>query len=201
MNGAKFFDVEEAGLFYEKGLAIPSRTLYIGSETYDKEEKSESGVDFRMAENVVKGLHILNSMDNNEITVLMNNVGGDEYHGLAIYDAIKSSIAPVTIMVYGHVMSMGSVILQGASKRMMTPHSTMMVHMGSLSVAIDQRDIETHKKEWDRVNRLVDDIYLNRIREKQPRYSPNQLKEFLSTERYISANEAVELGLATEVMI
>lgn len=201
MNGSKFFDSEEAGLFYEHGLAIPSRTLYMGSMSYEKNDKSESGVDFRMAENVIKGLHILTNMDAiNEITILMNNIGGDEYHGFAIYDAIKYSKAPVKIIVYGYAMSMGSVILQAAKKRVMTPNATMMVHMGSLDVGLDQRDITSFKGEWDRINMLTNEIYLGKIREHNPRYSPNQLNELLSTDRYLSAKQSVELGLADEVM-
>lgn len=202
MNGSQFFDVEEAQLFFEKGLALPSRTLYMGSEWADRDDKSEMGVDFKLADHIIKGLHILNSMDNkNDIRLILNNVGGDEYHGLAIYDAVKASFAPVKIIVYGQVMSMGSVILQAGSKRTVSPHSTMMVHMGSVSVDIDQRDINSYKKEWDRINEIVDEIYLTKLRTKNPRYSLNQLHELLSTDRFMGAKEMVDLGLADEVLL
>jgi len=201
MNGAKFFDVDECQLFYEKGLAIPSRTIYMGSEWSDREDKSEMGVDFRLADHVIKGLHILNSMDNvNDISLILNNVGGDEYHGLAIYDAIKVCLAPVNITVFGQVMSMGSVILQAGNKRLLSPHATMMIHMGSLSLDIDQRDINAYKKEWDRMNGIVDDIYLTKLRTKNPRYSVNQLHDLLSTDRFMGPQEVIELGLADEVL-
>jgi ATP-dependent protease ClpP protease subunit len=197
MNGFQPFDHGDIELFYDKGIAIPSRTLYIGSESTTKDEE-EIGVDFKLAERAIKGLHVLNSLGQEPITIQMNNIGGDEYHGLAIYDAIKQSVAPTIIIVYGHAVSMGSVILQAANKRILSANATVMVHMGDLNLNFDQRDTEANLKEVLRFNEIINEIYLHRIREKNPRYSTNQLKELLSTDRYLNPREAIELGLADE---
>ena len=90
-----------------------------------------------MAERAIKALHILDSTaptGDKPITVIMNNPGGDEYHGMAIYDAIKSCKNHVTIVVFGMAMSMGSIILQAADKRVMSANSRVMIHYGTWGI-------------------------------------------------------------------
>lgn len=194
------FDNEDIDAYFGTGVSLPSNSLYMGSIDVVGKSDEESGTDFRMAERVLKGLDVLQNNSTEPITIYMNNVGGDEYHGLAIYDAIQTCRNKVIIKVFGQASSMGSIILQAASKRILAPHSVVMVHMGDLSASIDQRDIEAHTKEWKRINELVYDIYLSRMREKNSRYSINQLRDLLSTDRHLSPQEAVELGLADEVL-
>jgi len=194
------FDHETAELFLDRGISLPSRTLYIGSMEAQGPAAEEPGVDFRLADKVIKGLHILNGMGQDTIKIILNNIGGDEYHGLGIYDAIKNSASSTEITVYGSAMSMGSIILQAATKRYLAPNATVMIHMGTISTNIDQRDVEAFSKEQKRMNEVVNNIYLERLREKTKYYSLNQLKELLETDRYLSAKEAVDLGLADEVL-
>jgi len=199
------FDHDTAELFLDRGISLPSRALYIGSMEalggeHSEDNADEPGVDFRLADKVIKGLHVLNSMGQDPITIILNNIGGDEYHGLGIYDAIKSSKSPTKLIVYGSAMSMGSVILQAATKRYLAPNATVMIHMGSVNTHIDQRDVEAFSKEQKRMNEVINNIYLERLREKTKYYSTNQLKELLETDRYLSATEAVNLGLADEVL-
>jgi ATP-dependent Clp protease protease subunit len=200
MNGFHPFDEDNIRLFLDGNIGLPSRTIYVGSHEYIGKDDEESGVDFKMTSHVLKSLHVLNALGEEPIKMILNTTGGDEYEGLAIYDAIKTSKAPVDVYVFGSAMSMGSVMLQAARRRYLGPHSTVMVHMGDLSTVLDQRDIEANTKEWQRINSLVNDIYLERMREKNQRYSVNQLKELLSTDRYLSPTQAIELGLADEVI-
>ena len=104
----------------------------MGSVTVDMD--SESGTDANMAERVIKGLHMLDTSaptGDKPITIIMNNLGGDWYHGMGIYDAIKACKNHITIKVFGYVMSMGSIIIQAADKRIMSPNSRMMIHYGT----------------------------------------------------------------------
>ena len=200
------FDDADINTFMGASIAVPTRSIYMGSVEAvggqaSGETDGEPGPDFRMAERLIKGIHILDSMNHEPITVHMNNLGGDEYHGLGIYDSIITAKSAVDIKVYGHAMSMGSVILQAGRRRLMMPNSTVMVHMGWIETLINQRDIKANTKEWERINDLISNIYLNRMREKNPRYSMNRLKDLLSTDRYLSPTEAVEIGLADEVII
>src|SRR5277367_5257992 len=93
--------------FHDVGLHLPTRTIYTSTEQF-LGDGEEGGCDSLMAERFVKNMHILSSLSGEPITVLMNNIGGDTYHGLAMYDAIKTCPNHVTVKIFGHAMSMGS---------------------------------------------------------------------------------------------
>lgn len=62
------------------------------------------------------------------ITLRINSPGGSVDEGIGIYNAIKDHPATVTGYVEAAAHSIASVILQAADKRVMAPHSRMMIH-------------------------------------------------------------------------
>lgn len=184
--------------FHDYGLYIPQRTLYMGSELVS--EESESGTDALMAERMIKNLLILDK-EGEEICIVMNNLGGDVTHGLAIYDAIKACKSKIIIKAFGHAMSMGSVIFQAADERVMAPSAVMMIHVGSTSNAGHANTVYRQIAESQRLDKLVDHIYLEKIREKHPTFSPQRLKGMLNHDTYLPAAQAVELGLADRILL
>ena len=185
-------DVEK---FFSCDLFLPTRTLYMGSCDTDW-DGNDKGVDYVMAERVVKGLLVLDHTapkppSDNTITVVMNNPGGDVYHGLAIYDAIKACTSHVTIKAMGHAMSMGAVILQAADERLLTPNSRVMIHYGYQGHSTNHpRIVQKWNEEYKRVD------LLQRIRERHPTFALEKLRELLLFDTIFSAQEAVDLGLA-----
>jgi len=180
--------------FMDENLYIPTRTIYIGSETH--EDGEESGVDYKMAEKVIKALHILDSSAAEQpITIIMNNPGGDVLHGMAIYDAIKHCRNHITIKVYGHAMSMGSIILQAADVRLMSENSVMMLHYGTNSVDGHKKNVERWV-EWGKKNDSWDEkMFLEKIKLVKPRFTLNQVQKLLEFDKILSSKEALELGL------
>jgi ATP-dependent protease ClpP protease subunit len=136
----------------------------MGSAGYTYDE-SETGVDHLMAEFFIKGMHALEVKNKKPITILMNNPGGDWYHGMAIYDAIKCSQCHCTIRVYGHAMSMGSIILQAADRRIMMPNSRFMIHYGYDGKLGHAKIVYKWADEGKRVNWEMENIYLDRMLE------------------------------------
>ena len=195
------FTDENIEQFFDHGLSVPSRTIFMGSWVYMGEDTDEeSGTDFKMAERVIKSLHILDNIGTASITLLMNNPGGDEYHGLAIYDAISKAASEVTIQVFGHAMSMGSWILQAGTQRMMHKHSTMLLHYGTKDTHGHTMDVIKFAEECKRVNTLMEDGYLDKIRRKHRNYPKERLQQLINFDKYLTAQEAVDLGLADEVI-
>lgn len=208
-------------------LDIDNRVLYMGS--VDKTSEYESGVDHLMAESFIKGLHVLESKNNSEITIVMNNPGGEWYHGMAIYDAIQNAKCHCTIKVYGYAMSMGSIILQAADKRILMPNSRFMIHFGGTS--FDDASlplIEKWVNEERRINHDMENIYLKAMLDKEekeghgylskvlskvlgipktlskkPEIKKEELrvilKEMLNFDTILTANETVDLGFADEI--
>jgi ATP-dependent Clp protease protease subunit len=83
-----------------------------------------------MSERLIKALYLLQQKPEEPIRIILNSFGGCWYNGMAIYDAIRSCPAHVTIEVFGAAMSMGSIILQAADERVIHPNATIMVHDG-----------------------------------------------------------------------
>ena len=54
--------------------------------------------------------------------------------------------------------------------------------------------------EYKKLDEMVEDIYLHRIKEKHPTFTRKKLKRLMDKDCYLSAYEAVELGLADKVM-
>lgn len=181
------------------GIFVPTRTIYVGSEEVN-EDGEESGTDAKMAEKLIKSLHILDSSGDSPITIIMNNLGGDTTHGMAIYDSIKSCKNEVIIKALGHCMSMGSLILQAADKRVLSKHSVIMVHHGE--EAYDSNHVKTVRS-WVEFNKKYDkvlhNIYLEKIMEKHPNFTNKKLDKLLNFDTILLPEEAVELGLADEV--
>jgi ATP-dependent Clp endopeptidase proteolytic subunit ClpP len=177
---------ESLDLFFEHGLELSSRTIYIGygmNDEYDTDEK--------VAADVIKGLVILSSSNSEApIQLIINNQGGDAIHGLAIYDAIRNVGNPVIATVYGHCYSIGAWILQAADHRRISKHSSLMIHHGSGDKTQFDRELD---------DRCVD-ILLDRIHEKQPDFTRKQLDKMLLKDSFLWPEEALKLGLVDEIV-
>ncbi len=189
---------DDVDKFFEYGIDIGAKTLYMGSESYKDDD--ETGTDFLMAERVIKGLHLLDRRVSDGITILMNNLGGDEYHGMAIYDAITACQNHVTIKVFGHAMSMGSIILQAADQRIMAPNARLMMHYGTWGTHDHPKNVEKWVEEGKRFNKWMIDLYLEKIREKNPRFKRTKVDQMCNFDTILSARETVSLGLADSIL-
>lgn len=179
--------VELVNAFHERDVHLPTRTIFIGSE---------EGVDALAADLFVKNMHILESMSAERITVIINSIGGDEYHGFAMYDAIKQSPCKVKMIVRGHAMSMGSILLQAADERVMGPLSVQMIHYGTWGFYGHAKTADKWLIEGDRINKWMEQLYLEKIREVKKHYPLAQLKKLLDHDTFLTPEQSIELGLA-----
>ena len=189
--------LKQVETLHECGLFLPSRTIYLGSESAG--DDGESGVDAKMVERFLKNAHFLEGMSRDAITVIMDNVGGDMYHGLAICDAMVQSPCDVRVVVRGCAMSMGSIILQAADERVMGPLATQMVHYGTSGFWGHAKTFEKWAAEERRLNEWMERMYLARIRQRRPGYSLRALRALLAHDTFLTATESIELGLADRV--
>lgn len=188
--------IEEIATFNEYDIAVSDKTIFIPSKMTD--EDNETGIDALAFERVTKGLLLLKDEEN--IDIIMNTSGGDVYHGLGIYDMILNHKGHVTIKCFGRVMSMGSIILQAADLRQMSEHSTMLIHYGQDAFIGHSKDAERAARESQRVCKLMEDILLSRIKEKKKKFTRQKLQDMLKFDTYLTANEALELGLIDEII-
>jgi ATP-dependent Clp endopeptidase proteolytic subunit ClpP len=189
----------ELALWHEYDILPGDHCIYMGSHGDDGYD--ETGVDYSMAERTIKNLHILDKRVHEQgITIKMNNVGGDIYHGLAIYDAIKACQNDVKIIVYGHAMSMGSFILQAADERIMSPMSRMMIHYGQGGIHGHMKDVYRHADELKELDKMINGIYLSKIKESKPRFTMKKLEEAMNFDWFLSPEQAVKHGLCDRIL-
>lgn len=190
--------------FFDYGVDLDNRTVYLGSAVYDEDGGSGNGVDFLMAEKFIKALHLLEIAAPNgdkPINVIMNNPGGYITDGMAMFDAIKNCNNRVIITVYGDACSMGCIILQAADERILAPHSVVMFHEGYDGHGRNHPEII---RRWVKFNERysfkLEKILLDKIREKQPDIKEKKLKELNMFDTIFTAEEAVAFGLADRVL-
>jgi ATP-dependent Clp endopeptidase proteolytic subunit ClpP len=165
--------------WFDQNLDIEKRTIYMGSMS--SHENGESGVDNFMAEYFIKGMYFLESRNKKPINIVMNNPGGDWYHGMAIYDSIKYSVCKTSMKVYGHAMSMGSIILQAANERIMMPNSRFMIHYGTDGIYGHSKISEKWAEESKRNNYDMENIYIQRMMEKEEQIGTGHIGKTLTS--------------------
>jgi ATP-dependent protease ClpP protease subunit len=191
-------------LFHDYGIYIPTRTIFL--DTSSESDGHADGVNYEMSKKFIKNFHHLIHLNKDPITIILNSAGGDVIEGMAIYDTIVSAKnCHVTVKVIGQAQSMGSLILQAADERIVSAHSIIMFHAGSGGVgAYNPYEVansaEFDKKYMDRVYK----IWYNKINEKREllKQAPMAWKTFENMNlkgRYLTAQEAVDLGLADKI--
>lgn len=174
--------------FMDHGIDLSSRTIFLMGE-----------IEEYTVEPAIKALHILDRTAG-DITLKLTTIGGDWYSGMALYDSIILAENPITIIGYGHVMSMGGLVLQAADTRLLSPNATLLVHYGSDWAGGHVKDLERRAMENKRTGVVMEDIFLERIHEKHPEYTREQFKQQFAFDVYLTAQEAVDLGLADSIL-
>ncbi len=186
--------------YFDYNIFVPQRILYLGSKSY-LDDQEESGTDHEMFEYFFKGLTFLEfSSAEKPIIVHMNNLGGDWYHGMAIFNAIRACRCHITIVALGHCMSMGSIIFQAGDTRIIAQDCTMMIHDGTETLMGTPKSVENWAKHSKDVRKRMYDIYYKRMKSKKPRITLKKIEEMCSHDTILSADEAVSLGLADSIM-
>lgn len=190
---SKRINRDDIDKLYDYGIYIPTKTLITVGDS-----------DEEVASNMMKGLHVLDTIRPDEpLTIELNNCGGDEHHGMAIFDSIRACRSKVIIIGKGNVHSMGSVIFQAADERVMSENAKQLIHYGTPLHA----DPDLHAKsqyswteECKKFSEWMENMYLEKIHEKHPEFKLKKLQEMLNFDKVLSAKESVELGLADRIL-
>lgn len=131
------------------------------------------------------------------IQVLLSTYGGSVYEGLALYDAIKASKTKVDVIIGGKSMSMGTIIMLGSETRKAYRNTTFMVHEMTSAHLGKLADLESNLDESKRLQKILWDIITS-----ETKITQKQLDDIYEKKKdwYLSADEALELGLITEII-
>lgn len=131
-----------------------------------------------------------------DIYVHINSYGGEVAEGVAIYNALRSCDARVTTICEGFACSIASVIFMAGQSRVMRDSSLLMLHNASMPA---QGDANAHRKaadDLDVITELSKTAYLNHAKGDLTR---EKLTEIMDAETWVTAEQAFEWGLASEV--
>jgi len=157
-------------------------------------------IDKDMCDRTIKNLHMLDNNSGKTITILLKSPGGCVTQGLAIHDAIRYCKNLVRIIGIGGIESMATVILQAGDERLLYKNSYFMIHEGNSTLEGNQKDITQQQKLHKIQEDLCNKIYLEKIKNKKPRYTMKKLIDLMDCDRILMANEIVELGLADKII-
>lgn len=186
---------EHADDFHRYGLYLPTRTMVIDGD----EDHANSEITMKSATRDIKNLHVLDNLGNGIITIKLDCVGGDVLAGMRIYDAIRACKNHV-IIIADSAMSMGSIILQAGDERLINPNGRVMIHAGEVEYASHPQAIDNWRKYDKKMDKIHEDIYLDKIKQKKPRFTREQLQKMLEHDTIFTAQEAVDIGLADKVL-
>jgi ATP-dependent Clp protease protease subunit len=132
-----------------------------------------------------------------EIYLYINSPGGMVTAGLAIYDTMRYIACPVATLCMGQAASMGALLLCAGGKgmRYALPHSRIMIHQPSGGFRGQATDIEIHAREVLRLKQT-----LNEIMAEHSGQPVERMEELTERDNFLSAAEAVELGLIDRVL-
>lgn len=167
-------------------------------------------VEDHMANLVVAQLLFLESENpDKDINLFINSPGGLVTAGLSIYDTMQFIKCDVATYVMGQAASMGSFLAMAGAKgkRYVLPESRTMIHRVSSgtpgtrgSVHVQELQFEDAKRSFEesqRINKRLTELY---VKHNTAGKTYDEMFETMKFDTFLSAQEAVEWGLADKVV-
>jgi ATP-dependent Clp protease protease subunit len=132
-----------------------------------------------------------------DIIFYIDSPGGSVYHGLAIYDTMQYVKCDVQTVGIGIQASMGAFLLSSGTKgkRLILPHSKVMIHQPSHATKGTISDMEIDLKESISLKKLLNAILAKNTGQKLSKVEVDADRDY-----WMTAQEAVKYGLADKVI-
>jgi ATP-dependent protease ClpP protease subunit len=139
----------------------------------------------------------LRAMDDGVSPVIaaFNSIGGDLFDGLAMHNALSRLGERCTGRVDALAASAASVAVCGAHKVVIAANAMLMIHNPWTYASGDAEDF---RKVADALDQTMEAI-IAAYKAKAPEIDEVELRRLVAAETWLTANEAVALGLADEV--
>lgn len=129
---------------HDNDVILDSREIFLHGYS---EEEQDSIIDCRVSTRFLKNLQILQSINNNPITIHQYSIGGEWESGMMIYDAIRQSTASFLFICHGVAASMGSIIPQAVYQkgiRLSMPNCSWLIHEGEQSISGTTKQVQSY---------------------------------------------------------
>lgn len=132
--------------------------------------------------------------DYDKLSVRINSPGGNAFDGVAIYNVLRAPKKPVAVIVDGIAASAASIIAMAGDTVTMGTGSMMMLHNPWTFAMGNAADLRAQADVLDQIADSMADIYVARSGK-----TKKEVRDILDAETWLSAQEAVDEGFATEV--
>ena len=131
------------------------------------------------------------------ISLYINSPGGSVTAGMAIYDTMNFIKPKIHTIVMGQAASMGSLLATAGDKghRYILPNARHMIHQPLGGASGQATDVEIQARELLRWKTVLTDIYVEHTGK-----THKQLRTDMERDFYMTAQEAVDYGLADKVL-
>ncbi len=129
-----------------------------------------------------------------KIHVHINSGGGSAFDGVAICNMLKQHDAEVIVHIDGWAASAASVIAMSGDKIIMPSNTMMMIHQASTFEYGNADVFEKTARDLRKIDSALAASYKKRFVG-----TDEELKQLLKDETWLTAEEAVALGLADEI--
>ncbi len=147
-----------------------------------------------MAHDIIKKIIYLNYCNkNDDITLIINSVGGQVTSGLAIYDVIKNINNNIVTICIGLCASMGAVLLSSGykGKRYIYKHAKVMIHQPIGIIDGTSSDIEIQANEIIKVKKTINEILAENCDKDIEKINKDCDRDY-----WMNANESLNYGIA-----
>lgn len=128
------------------------------------------------------------------INLHINSPGGDVFEGIAIFNALKTHGASITVYVDGVAASMASVIAMVGNPVIMPENTFMMIHKPFGFTGGDAEDMRTYADLLDKVEAVLLPAYAQKTGK-----TTDEIAAMLADETWMSGAECLAHGFADQV--
>jgi ATP-dependent Clp endopeptidase proteolytic subunit ClpP len=127
------------------------------------------------------------------VLVRINSPGGDVSEGFAVYDFLNTLGKPVYTQIDGLCASIATVIALAGEERKIMPHSEFMIHNPWGMEMGDADRFESYAEQLRNAEAKIASLYASKTGK-----TAEEMLAMMKEERWMSADEAIELGFCTE---
>ena len=137
-----------------------------------------------------------------EIQLFVNSYGGPTGVGMNFYDAVRSVWKPnLTTIGSGDVDSSGIIVFLAGTNRYLTKNTTLLLHLGGRTFEAEKRFSTRDMEDMLKEDKLKDYQYACVVSDStNGKHSPQDILEMMAKSTILTAEEAVNMGIAHKVL-
>lgn len=138
-----------------------------------------------------------NNPEGEELEVEINSGGGSVFAGFEIYSLLYAAKCSTVAIVQSLAGSAASTVMSACKRVLVSPVAQVMIHLPSSYAEGNQNDMKHEAKVLESITQSILNGYLVRCKGKSDRA---RLEKLMHAESWITAQEAVDLGLADSIL-